>query len=67
MRGVTSRMRSIRWMYALTAPVFPFLQKTFGPWVTSRDLLAAAMLHLAVKGSARKVLNTGELNALTRW
>jgi len=65
MRGVRSRMRSIRWMYALTAPVFPFLQKTFGRWVTSTDLLAASMLQLAVTGSERKVLNTGELNALT--
>jgi uncharacterized protein YbjT (DUF2867 family) len=65
MRGVTSRVRSIRWMYALTAPVFPFLQKTFGRWVISTDLLAAAMLHLAVKGSEKKILNTGELNALT--
>ena len=65
MRGVTSRMRSIRWMYALTAPVFPLLQKTFGRWVTSTDFLAAAMLQLAVTGSEKKVLNTGELNALT--
>ena len=31
MRGVTSRMQSVRWMCALTAPVFPFLQTTFGP------------------------------------
>ena len=66
MRGVTSRVRSIRWMYALTAPVFPFLQKTFGRWVTSTDLLAAAMLQLAVKGSEKKILNTVELNALAR-
>ena len=64
MRGVTSRVRSIRWMYALTAPIFPFLQKTFGRWVTSTDLLAAAMLELAVTGSVKKVLNTAELNAL---
>jgi hypothetical protein len=64
MRGVTSRVRSIRWMYALTAPIFPFLQKTFGRWVTSTDLLAAAMLQLAVKGSEKKILNTAELNAL---
>ena len=63
-RGVTNRMRSVRWMYALTAPVFPFLQKTLGRWVTSTDLLAA-MLQLAVKGSENKILNTGELNALT--
>jgi hypothetical protein len=65
MRGVTSRMRSVRWMYALTAPVYPFLQRTFGRWVTSTDLLAAAMLHLAVTGSEKKILNTGEMNALT--
>jgi len=45
---------------------YPFLQKTFGRWVTSTDLLAAAMLHLAVAGSARKTLNTAELNALAR-
>jgi uncharacterized protein YbjT (DUF2867 family) len=64
MRGVTSRMRSIRWMYALTAPVYPLLQKTFGRWVTSTDMLAAAMLQLAVSGSAKKTLNTAELNAL---
>ena len=45
---------------------YPFLQKTFGRWATSTDLLAAAMLHLAVAGSARKPLNTAELNALAR-
>ena len=27
-RGVTSRMRSVRWLYALTAPIYTFLQKT---------------------------------------
>ena len=64
MRGATSRMRSVRWMYALTAPVYPLLKKTFGRWVTSTDLLAAAMLQLVVAGSAKKTLNTAELNAL---
>lgn len=64
MRGVRSRLRSVRWLYALTAPVYPFLQKAFGRWVTSTDLLAAAMLQLAIAGSKRKTLNTGELNVL---
>lgn len=64
MRGVTSRMRSVRWMYALTAPVYPLLQKSFGGWVTSTDLLAATMLQLAVDGNGKKTLNTGELNAI---
>ena len=53
MRGVTSRMRLLRWMYALTAPVYPILQKAFGRWVMSADLLAAAMLHLADVGTKK--------------
>ena len=64
MRGATSGERWTRWLYALTAPVYPFLQKRFGRFVTSTDLLAAAMLQLAVAGSAKKTLNTRELNAL---
>lgn len=64
MRGVTSRIRSVRWMYALTAPVYPVLQKMFGQWVTSTDLLADAMLQLAITGSGKKALNTCELNKL---
>jgi hypothetical protein len=66
MRGVESRVRLIRWMYALTAPLYPFLQQWFGRYVTSTDLLAAAMLALAEKGSAKKRLNTAELNELAQ-
>jgi uncharacterized protein YbjT (DUF2867 family) len=66
MRGTVSRMRSVRWLYALTAPIYPFLQKSFGRWVTSTDLLAAAMLQLAVAGTEKKTLNTGELNAVAK-
>ena len=66
MRGVTSRIRSVRWMYALTAPIYPVLQGMFGRWVTSTDLLAAAMLQLAAVGSAKKTLNTAKLNTLAK-
>jgi uncharacterized protein YbjT (DUF2867 family) len=65
MRGAASRMWSVRWMYALTAPIYPFIQKIFSRWVTSTDLLASAMLQLAITGSEKKMLNTGELNALS--
>jgi hypothetical protein len=64
MRGATSRMRSVRWMYALTALIYPFLQKRFGRFVTSTDRLAAAMLQLAITCSPKKTLNTRELNAV---
>jgi uncharacterized protein YbjT (DUF2867 family) len=64
MRGTVSRLRSLRWLYALTATLYPFLQKSFGRWITSTDLLAAAMLQLAIAGSVKKTLNTAELNAV---
>ena len=64
MRGVTSRMRSVRWMYAMTAPIYPFIQKWFSRFVTSTDQLAAAMLQLAIAGSPKKTMNTRELNAV---
>lgn len=64
MRGATSRERWVRWLYVLTMPIYPFLQRRFGRLVTSTDLLAAAMLQLAMVGSEKKTLNTGELNAL---
>lgn len=62
--GAASRMRSVRWMYALTTPIYPFLQKQFGRFVTSTDRLAAAMLQLAIAGSPKKILNTRELNVV---
>jgi uncharacterized protein YbjT (DUF2867 family) len=66
MRSVMSRTRSISWMYALTAPVFPFLQKTFRRWVTSTDLLARRCCNSRPWGAQKKTLNTAELNALAR-
>ena len=38
--------------------------QAFGRWVTSMDLLAAAMLELAMVGREKKMLNTAELNVL---
>ena len=66
MRGVTSRIRSLRWFYALMAPIYPVLQKTLSRWATSTDMPAAAMLQLAAVGSAKKTLNTAELNTLAK-
>jgi len=66
MRGVTSRVRSVRWLYALTQPMYPFLQKRFRRFVTSTDLLAAAMLQLALAGGPKKTLNTSELNGIAK-
>lgn len=64
MRGSTTRRRSLRWIYVLTAAIYPFLQKRFDRVVTSTDLLAKAMLQLAITGNIKKVLTNSELNQL---
>lgn len=64
MRGSTTRRRSLRWIYVLTAAIYPFLQKRFDRAVTSTDLLAKAMLQLAAKGNAKKIITNSELNQL---
>ncbi len=66
MRGSKSRMRSLRWLYALTTPFYPFLERWLSGFVTSTDRLAQAMLYLAIEGDARKILHTGELNQLAQ-
>jgi uncharacterized protein YbjT (DUF2867 family) len=66
LRGSTTRHRSARWIYALTAAFYPFLQKRFDRVVTSTDLLAKAMLQLATTGSGQKTLSNGDLNPLAR-
>jgi uncharacterized protein YbjT (DUF2867 family) len=66
LRGSTTRHRSARWIYALTAAFYPFLQKRFDRVVTSTDLLAKAMLQLATTGSDQKTLRNGDLNQLAR-
>jgi hypothetical protein len=38
----------------LMAPVYPILQRSLGRFVTSTDLLAVAMLRLAIAGSPKK-------------
>jgi uncharacterized protein YbjT (DUF2867 family) len=66
MRGSTTRHRALRWLYALTAVLYPILQKRFDRAVTSTDLLAAAMLRLATRGNSKKTLTNAELNHLAR-
>lgn len=66
MRGSTTRRRSLRWLYALTAAFYPFLEKRFDSRVTSTDTLAEAMLRLATTGNSKKTLTNAEVNHLAR-
>ncbi len=64
MRGASSRHRVARWIYTATDALHPLLQKRFNRAVTSTDLLARAMLQLALAGNPQKILSNRELNEL---
>lgn len=66
MRGAVCRNRSVRWIYSVTALLYPYLQKRFDRAVTSTDLLANAMLRIATTGNVKKTLGTFELNQLAK-
>ncbi len=66
MRGAASRYRFARCIHALVAPIYPTLQKRFDRAVTSTDLLADAMLRLAIDGNVKKILSNSELNNLAQ-
>ena len=64
MRGVRSRQRVLRWVVRSDGSVVSGSPEMVGRSVTSPDLLAEAMLRLAVKGNPKKILQTGDLNAV---
>ena len=66
MRGASSRYRIARWIHAVLAPIYPILQRRFDRAITSTDLLAEAMLQLAIAGNTKKILSNRELNELAR-
>lgn len=66
MRGVTSRIKWMRWLYAACAPLYPLLQRVMPGVVTSTDRLAAAMVQLARKGWGVDILSPSEINQVFR-
>jgi hypothetical protein len=50
------------WIYAVTAALYPALQKRFERAVTSTDRLACAMLKIARSGYFKPIVSNQELN-----
>jgi uncharacterized protein YbjT (DUF2867 family) len=64
MHGVTSKTRSYRMLYAVTAPLFPVLKRLFPRIVTSSETLGRAMIKVARAGAPKRVLEARDINAL---
>lgn len=62
--GARSRTRWYRVFYGITSPLMPLLLKTFPQYVTNTEQLGRAMLDVAKRGSAKRVLGSADINAV---
>jgi uncharacterized protein YbjT (DUF2867 family) len=62
MHGIRSRTRWYRVFYSLMKPVLPLFRAMFPNLVTTTERVGRAMLHVATKGCASKILETRDIN-----
>jgi uncharacterized protein YbjT (DUF2867 family) len=64
--GIRSKTRLYRLVYALMGPLFPLWQRLLPAYVITTEDVGRAMLHVARHGAAARVLENGQLGALSR-
>ena len=64
MKGVESRTRLYRSVYAVLGPFYPVLKTLFPHAVTTTEKLGLAMIRVASTGYPRQVLENRDINAL---
>jgi uncharacterized protein YbjT (DUF2867 family) len=63
LHGITSRTRSYRVLYAALAPLMPVLHAIAPSQLTTTERIGRAMLHVALAGSSKRVLESADINA----
>jgi uncharacterized protein YbjT (DUF2867 family) len=66
LHGVRSKTRAYRVFYALARPILPLLQLLLPRYVTTTEKLGRAMLRVARENAPKPVLETADINALSR-
>ena len=62
LHGIRSRTRMYNVLYALMFPIVPLLQRAFPRSVTTTEIVGRAMLSVAKRGFAKRVLESGDIN-----
>lgn len=66
LHGIKSRTTLYRVLYVILGPLYPLLKTVWPGIVTSTEQLGRAMLHVAKKGAPRPILETSDINSVTR-
>ena len=64
LHGIRSKTPVYRWFYIALTPLLPFLERTFPKYVTTTERIGRAMLRVARVGTAKRVLETSDINLL---
>ena len=64
MHGIRSKTALYRLAYVLLAPVMPIFKRLFPGHFTTSEQMGRAMIELARGGSAKRILETVDINAL---
>ena len=64
-RGIRSRTGWYNTMYRLTGPLY-FMLKRLPAYVTDTERLAKAMIHVALNGYSKKILESKDINSISQ-
>jgi uncharacterized protein YbjT (DUF2867 family) len=64
MKGVRSRTVQYRWIYAITTPLYPLIERLMPGQATTTEKLGRAMIRVGARGYERRVLETRDINAV---
>jgi uncharacterized protein YbjT (DUF2867 family) len=64
LKGVRSKTKLYQAVYDLLGPLFPLLRRAFPKHVTTTENVGRAMIRVAADGSAKRVLENPDINAL---
>ena len=62
--GIVSKQKLYRAIYAVAAPLYPFLKLLFPRFVTNTRQIGLAMILVAKQGAPKKILATADINRI---
>ena len=66
LHGVASRSKMIRAIYAMMGPLYPVWKRLFPKYVTTTEQLGLAMILVARRGAAKRVLESRDFDEVLR-
>jgi uncharacterized protein YbjT (DUF2867 family) len=66
LHGIRSKTRLHRLAYALMGPLYPVLKALVPKYVTTTEQMGRAMILVALRGAPKPVLESGDINVISR-